>query len=108
MKRSIIAGTATFALVAAGGAAGAAATGIVHVHSGDRVIVDRNLGCFVGSSDIVCGGAGTAKISADVRSNGEIVVQFDPTPHGTFPALFVERAVCSAATGTCRLVTKHP
>jgi len=85
------------------GTAGAFTNGVIQVGSGDRVVVNKNLGCFVALGQIVCGGASQSRISAAIRSNGEIVIQVQPTPHGVYPKLFIKKAVCSS-TSTCHLV----
>lgn len=103
MKGRILAVVGVISLVTAGATAGAAVDRVVHVRSGDRVVVNKNLGCYVGPSSIVCGGEGKSRISADVRSDGEIVIQAQPTPHGVYPEMFIKKAECNAA-GVCDLV----
>jgi hypothetical protein len=102
MSRMTIA-TAVISLAAVHVTGAAAPTQVIHVQAGDRIAVNRNLGCLVTTASIVCGGAATSRISADVRSSGEIVVQVQPTPHGVYPFLSVRRAECSATSG-CNLV----
>lgn len=103
MRGRAITVRAAISLVAAGAAGAVAINTVFHVRSGDRVIVNKDLGCFVGPSDIVCGGAASSRISADIRSDGEIVIQAQPTPHGVYPEMVMKRAECSAA-GACDLV----
>lgn len=105
MKSRTIIAVAAISLVVAGAAgAGAVAVGsVVHVHNGDRVIVNNSLSCFVGASDIVCGGAASSRINADIRTDGEVVILVRPTPHGVYPQMFVKRAECNTAS-VCHLV----
>ncbi len=103
MKGRITLVVAAIALIATGAAGAVAAGSVFHVRSGDRIVVNKNLGCFVAPSNIICGGAASSHISADIRSDGEIVIQAQPTPHGVYPEMFVKRAECRAAGG-CDLV----
>ena len=103
MRGRIIMGVAAISLIAAGAAGAVVANRVIQVRSGDRIVVNKNLGCFVGPSNIVCGGAGASRISADVQSSGEIVIQVQPTPHGVYPDLFIEKAECGS-TSVCHLV----
>lgn len=103
MRGRIITIAAAISLVTASAAGAVAINNVVHVHSGDQIIVNKNLGCFVGPSNIVCGGAGSSRISADIRSDGEIVIQAQPTPHGVYPEMFIKKAECNT-TGDCDLV----
>ena len=103
MRVTITISVAAIALATAGAASSLTAGKVVHVRSGDRVVVNNNLGCFVASNSIVCGGSQTSRISADIHTNGEIVIQVQPTPHGVYPEMFIKRAECTAA-GVCDLV----
>ena len=103
---AIIISVTAIGLATTGAASSLTASKVVHVHSGDRVVVNNNLGCFVGPSNIVCGGSQTSRISADIRTDGEIVIQAQPTPHGVYPEMFIKRAECTAA-GVCDLVVSR-
>lgn len=103
MRGRIITIVAAISLVTVTVAGAVAVDNVVHVRSGDQIIVNKNLGCFVGPSNIVCGGAGNSRISADIRSDGEIVIQAQPTPHAVYPEMFIKKAECDAA-GVCDLV----
>lgn len=103
MRRAILTVAATITLVATGTASGVALSNVIQVRSGDQIIVNKNLRCLVGASGIVCGGAGNARISAEVRSDGQIVILVRPTPHGVYPAMVIQRAECNGA-GRCNLV----
>lgn len=54
-RRKTIIIAAAISLIAVGAAGAVAVDNVVHVRSGDRIIVNKNLGCFVGPSNIVCG-----------------------------------------------------
>lgn len=88
------------------GAAGAVGVSrIVHVQSGDNIIVSKNLRCYVASSsEISCGGAAVSRITADIRSDGKILILVSPTPHGVYPLMSIQRAVCSSSSGACYLL----
>lgn len=85
----------------------AAGRNVIYVHSGESVVVNSHLRCFVGTGDIVCGGSLRAHVAADVRGSGEIVIIAEPNIRGAVPVLYVERAKCSASSGSCRLVTRQ-
>jgi hypothetical protein len=109
MTGRIALGIATMALVAASAARAVSGGAVIRVHPGDRIVVNQNLGCFVATpTQIVCGGAYGSHINAAVYSSGKIVIVYQPTPHGAFPALFIDRAVCNPATGGCSLQLRTP
>jgi hypothetical protein len=74
-------------------------------------VISKNLGCFVqGPTVITCGGAAsgpvTGHVSALIRANGQIVILVQPTPHGIYPALYIDRAECNVNTSPCHLVMR--
>src|SRR5262245_31017357 len=105
MRGWIAVGIAAVSLTGAS-AAGAIGTGrIIQAHGGDQIVISKNLRCFVERpTGNVCGGASSAHVSADVRASGQIVIQAQPTRHGVYPVLYVDRALCS--TSPCRLVVR--
>jgi len=103
VRGRVITIVAAISLVTVGAAGAVAVNTVVHVRSGDQIIANKNLGCLVGPSNIVCGGAGNSRISANIRSDGEIVIQAQPTPHGVYPEMFIKKAECNRA-GVCDLV----
>lgn len=108
MRRRTVLCVAAIALAAAGAANAISVGGrVIHVQAGDRIVVNKSLGCLVEPSEIVCGGASRSKVSADVRSSGEIVIQIQPDPHGAYPGLFVDGAKCNSS-GVCHLVLRNP
>jgi hypothetical protein len=104
VRRRIITVAVTLSLVMAGAAGAVGVNHIVHVQSGDNIIVNTSLRCYVGSGDISCGGAAASRIGADIQSDGKILILVSPTPHGVYPLMSIQRAVCARPAGICYLV----
>jgi hypothetical protein len=104
--RGWIAGSIAGASLTFAAGAGAVAGGsAIQAHTGDQIVINKNLRCLVDRpTSIVCGGAAGAHVSAEVSANGQIVILAQPTPHGIYPVLYIDRALCG--TSPCRLVVR--
>ncbi|MGH7191414.1 MAG: hypothetical protein ACREF0_19750 [Acetobacteraceae bacterium] len=106
------------AALGAAGAAGAGATGIIHAHAGQRIIVNSRLGCFVSAGSLACGGGAQPVhwtlahpgLSVDLQSDGRIEIIASPDRRAAIPVLAIRRATCTpgAAGPRCRLVKSVP
>ena len=105
MKRALLAVAALAALIFAGAAA-AMATGLIMARSGDQIVVGHNLRCFVGAASISCGGR--AKISAEIKSNGEIDIISSPDPRAAILTMSIRQASCTTLGRPCSLSVKVP
>jgi hypothetical protein len=108
MLKKLTVAVAALLLIAVGSAGAVADGRIIHVTSGDRIVVNKNLSCSVASGGIVCGGATRAHLNAEIRSDGQVVVLAQPTPHGVSPVLTIKRAACGKPGAPCDLVVGTP
>jgi hypothetical protein len=113
--KALLASVVTAAMVGGVAWARPVASGghVFYAHSGDSIVIaNTQLRCYVAPSQVGCGRSGGSlpsfsapSIGADVRSDGSIAIVGSDTPHSAFALLLIKRAVCSASTGSCHLVT---
>ena len=105
MKKALVA-IAALAVFIFAGAATAMATGLIMAHDGDQIVVGHNLRCSVGVASISCGGRG--KISAEIKSNGEIDIISSPDPRAAILRMSIRQAACTTLGKPCALSVQVP
>jgi hypothetical protein len=102
MKGWVVVVIAAASLTIAATAGAVVESRVIQARTGDQIVISKNLRCLVDRpTSIVCGGATSAHVSAEVRASGQIVIEVQPTPHGIYPVLYVDKAVCDTALVDC-------